>query len=356
MFRCTLLNMASNETDVSDREADDYANNCENNSEKVFKCCSKSCKVCICNRCFAIFHESCIKRMKNVKIINERMIECCDKKSEDESDKDEYKSLKVEIHYLKLLVEEMRDKNNVLTLSNKLLQEKLGEVSKDQIDNNCAVIPTIKITDDNKRKQTDQSYADRVGTRESSSSEPRKESQTTQRKQIYCKQVSIQEQQIRLQTQPIKAIKTSKIEMAKNEKSNEENHEREYQWQYQRRRPNRKRMGTIGTSNETTNDDFAGVQKKLWIYIYRVNKACSEEKVHGYIKQKTGLTDNEVWTKEIPVKGNGLNRYVVTAPIDKKDLLYSSEFWPNGVGVKRFDFDKHREFLQTLNIQKEPSF
>lgn len=119
---------------------------------------------------------------------------------------------------------------------------------------------------------------------------------------------------------------------------------------------NKRRMGTIGTGSDTNNQDFGGVQKKLWIYIYRVNKTCTEDKVHTYIKQKTGLTDKEIWTKEIPVKGNGLSRFVVTAPLDKKELLYSSEFWPAGVGIKRFNFEKHREFLQTIQTTNENSF
>lgn len=56
------------------------------------------------------------------------------------------KSLKMEIHYLKLELEEMSNKNKVLTLNNELLQEKLSKVSKEKTDDKDVIVPVIEIT------------------------------------------------------------------------------------------------------------------------------------------------------------------------------------------------------------------
>lgn len=298
--------------------------------------------------------------MKNIKIINEKTVECCEAKNEDDNEgyRSEIKSLKMEIHYLKLLVEEMSDKNKVLTLNSKLLQEKLSEVRKEKTDDNGIIVPIIEITEEKenndknwKQPKSSQSYASRVGAKVGSSNEPKEDIQpmTSQSKQI-----NLSTQQ-RIITRRQKSMNENKIIGTNIEEAGKRYGNTEDGNQYQNRKVNKRRMGTIGTGRETGNKDFGGVQKKLWIYIYRVNKTCTEDKVHTYIKQKTGLADNEIWTKEIPVKGNGLNRFVVTAPLDKKELLYSSDFWPAGVGIKRFNFEKHREFLQTIN-NNEHSF
>lgn len=65
-----------------------------------------------------------------------------------------------------------------------------------------------------------------------------------------------------------------------------------------------------------------------------------------FIKEKQGFTNESVQVKEIPSQPNALKRFVVTAPITRKDELYEPEFWPARVGIKRFDFKKHKEFLK----------
>lgn len=100
------------DTDASDRDTDELGINPRITFDKNFKCCAKPCKVCMCRNCYSIFHDSCTRRLKNVKVINDKTIECCDAKNNDETegDKAEIQALKVEVHYLKLLVEEMREK------------------------------------------------------------------------------------------------------------------------------------------------------------------------------------------------------------------------------------------------------
>ncbi|XP_045463871.1 uncharacterized protein LOC123673435 [Harmonia axyridis] len=308
----------ADDTDVSDREHDELGINPGISGDKSFKCCTKPCKVCICRNCSAIFHHSCTKRMKNIKIINEKTVECCEAKNEDDNEgyRSEIKSLKMEIHYLKLLVEEMRDKNK-----------------KKKTDDNGIIVPIIEITEEKenndknwKQPKSSQSYASRVGAKVGSSNEPKED---IQQMTSQSKQINLSTQQ-RIITRRQKSMNENKMIGTNIEEAVKRYGNTEDGNQYQNRKVNKRRMGTIGTGRETGNKDFGGVQKKLWIYIYRVNKTYTEDKVHTYIKQKTGLADNKIWTKEIPVKGNGLNRFVVTAPLDKKELLYSSDFWPAG--------------------------
>lgn len=100
----------------------------------------------------------------------------------------------------------------------------------------------------------------------------------------------------------------------------------------------------IGTGTRQT--DFTGASRRVWLYIYRVKRTATEETIKKYISSSNGFENLEVTVKEIPTTENQLRRYVVTAPITKKEEIYKPEFWPCGVGVKRFDFTKHKDFLK----------
>lgn len=105
----------------------------------------------------------------------------------------------------------------------------------------------------------------------------------------------------------------------------------------------------LGTAEALDGDvnAFSGGPKRVWINIYRVNKTATEEIIRDYVKKKAGLADMIV-VKEIPKEGATLKSFLVVAPLAKKDELYDTAFWPKYVGIRRFSFDRNRDFLESV--------
>lgn len=115
---------------MSDRKRDENEQAKAKFFENLYKCCAKPCKALVCRVCNSVFHESCSKRLKNIRTVDQGTVECCDPgECETIQSKDEIKILQTEIYYLKMLLEETQDKNKVLQLNNELLLEKLDEVN-----------------------------------------------------------------------------------------------------------------------------------------------------------------------------------------------------------------------------------
>ena len=103
-----------------------------------------------------------------------------------------------------------------------------------------------------------------------------------------------------------------------------------------------KRLGTGTTQDE----EFKGAERMAWLYLYRI-KSASEGKITQYIQSKENFKNVSIRVKEIPGDPNRLKRFVIGAPLDRKDDLYSTDFWPTNIGIKRFDFRRHRAFMES---------
>ncbi|KAK9872632.1 hypothetical protein WA026_023847 [Henosepilachna vigintioctopunctata] len=109
----------------------------------------------------------------------------------------------------------------------------------------------------------------------------------------------------------------------------------------------RKRLGTADSSQNPT---FQGVQKKVWIFINRVQRNVVETNIQDYILSKEKFSEVEISVREIPGNPNGLKRFVISAPYKFKEDLYECDFWPSGVGIKRFNFNKYKEQNNGINF------
>lgn len=69
---------------------------------------------------------------------------------------------------------------------------------------------------------------------------------------------------------------------------------------------------------------FAGGDRRVWIYIYRVMKSASETIIENYIKAKPDFAGSSILVKEIPSKEGTLKSFVIVAPLEKKDELYKT--------------------------------
>lgn len=60
-----------------------------------------------------------------------------------------------------------------------------------------------------------------------------------------------------------------------------------------------------------------------------VNRNTTTNMIEDYILTKEGFDKQTIMVKEIPSEENSLKRFVLTAPIAKKDEMYKPEFWPS---------------------------
>lgn len=117
---------------------------------------------------------------------------------------------------------------------------------------------------------------------------------------------------------------------------------------YQRgqRRRMKKRLGTCEQPGDEGAAGFSGGERRVWLYIYRVNRQTTSEMIENYIRSKPDFGDVPVKARELPTDEGRLKCFVVVAPLTYKDTMYKSNFWPVNVGIRRFDFERHRDFLQ----------
>lgn len=108
----------------------------------------------------------------------------------------------------------------------------------------------------------------------------------------------------------------------------------------------KKRLGT-GENFEGAGGSFGGEERKAWLYLYRVKKTATAEIIRSYIQGKAGFQNINICVRELPGSEGQLKSFVVVVPIEKKDEMYELSFWPKYVGIKRFDFQRHKDFLST---------
>lgn len=97
----------------------------------------------------------------------------------------------------------------------------------------------------------------------------------------------------------------------------------------------KKRSDILGTKRDGTanNTKLAGIQKKLWLRIGRTGLGTTEDNVLEYLK--TSIPNGEFVCEKIESKSKYLV-FRVGAPLEHKEQLYSSEFWPENIQVSRF--------------------
>nr|CAI5817665.1 unnamed protein product [Callosobruchus analis] len=95
----------------------------------------------------------------------------------------------------------------------------------------------------------------------------------------------------------------------------------------------------VGTASvSTTNSNFAGAPRKLWIYVGKCLPNSTEEAVRRHLEEK--LPEHNFNVVKLNSKGT-YSSYRVEADLGLKDELYAPSFWPSGVIVKRFKFPRN---------------
>ncbi|XP_045468263.1 uncharacterized protein LOC123676430 [Harmonia axyridis] len=272
--------------------------------------------------------------------------------------------LQAEINHLKYLLNEqkenkerllneMNDKNLILRENNRFLMERITQMQTE--------IPIVNINSSKEKNRR----AINIEKRENISlsktpiilkdDKPDKQMSSNRLKNVTYNSI--------MSTTPIQQVSTSSLQASRKDTSNDSRQNKdarsninkqeivedkpESQIQekefkkvtYRKRRP-KKNLGTAEISEDETKNGFSGGERKVWLYIYRVNRVTTEKEIIDYITNKPGFDKYTTNVEEIPSGEDQLKRFLVTAPLIKKDIMYQPEFWPKNVGVKRFDFEK----------------
>ncbi|KAG5893372.1 hypothetical protein JTB14_000136 [Gonioctena quinquepunctata] len=129
------------------------------------KCCAtRDCAVSVCVNCFGMYHNSCISKIKRVKSISENKIACCESSMVITENKDSDKFIIIQLEkdklesentYLKQLIHEVQDKNNILRISNSLLLDKIRYLEEAGNSHKKHVVKNV-----NTRRHQQSSYAE----------------------------------------------------------------------------------------------------------------------------------------------------------------------------------------------------
>lgn len=331
--------------------------------EKGFKmkcCITKSVSVYVCVQCFSFFHKSCIKRNSKLKLLGENKVICCPKDTSENSNKEsvdrmvlEHQLEKAETQnfYLSQMLDEVKDKNNILKINNQLLmdkittlEEKLAEIRDQNINISYAEkTKTSTISEDNstqKKSKQNQRNVGKNGLMSEKNGGPAYDKSSFDRyaSDKYERLIIPQNNQNK---QIVNEVGQSTHEIS----TNQEDGFIEVNYKKQKFK---KRIGTGVISEEQNKNGFAAAERKVWLHLYRIKRTTEATMIEEYIKGKPEFQSVGIMVKEMPTDAPRLKSFVVTAPLRLKDHLYDVSFWPEGVGVKRFSFERNKDFLTSL--------
>ncbi|KAK9872810.1 hypothetical protein WA026_019594 [Henosepilachna vigintioctopunctata] len=330
-----------------------------------------------CVNCESLLHPSCALRMKTLIIVDEQenLVKCCEKETPNKSeiicDFSTMEVLKVEISYLKMLLEEKNSRINELIKINELLEYKITQKT---FENSSAGNSNIS---DKKNKiqhvETKKSYTDVVKQTKEGSSYRNEHVGTTKFKnteELINEQKRIMNEVINLEIDRPDASQegtvnswnvkegrnkhrrniNEELRIYNNPKENRTNETSNTQDGFsETTRKNRKQLPktktktnqyeTRGCASVSTGDSFRAKPSKMWLYVGRAMTSVTESIVKDFIVSKCKITEVEdVDVKKLSLLGNSSAFQVGIAPAYFEEIN-RAEFWPQGIIIRRFHFD-----------------
>ncbi|CAG9762760.1 unnamed protein product [Ceutorhynchus assimilis] len=314
-----------------------------------FKCCSKkSCSVCVCINCFSIYHNSCVKRLGKIKTkIDDTKIECCQRqdsnlKKHDELHKMEVSKMTMEIQYLKRMLDELADKSNVLKQNNALLLEKIDNLKVNPQVNKPSYSSILEPKSQSAANSKPQTTKGQLPNHEKSNKIDFPKG-TNQNYQTMVKGHKNKLQQIINLESDMNTTANALNNLRRETQFSLDEEKSDDGFKVVQRRPQKKRLGTrnVGTGQEA--DSFMGGDRRAWIYLYRIKRHVTSQQIEDYVTKQPGFENLKISVKELPSDPTRLKSFVLTAPLNHKDKLYEPDFWPQNVGIRRFN---HSLFLK----------
>lgn len=282
-----------------------------------------------------------------------------------------------ENNLLKKLVSEMEDKNEILKENNKLLLEKIftlqtntklnrQKLSISDVTNNNPSLNLQEKADKEDETIEFQSKTGRTNNENLTNTEANKPNLTKQGnasphttqtimgrtyastvKQDSCQQ-KINETRNNQPVAKNKPISLKEVQEAVNLASNlrrEHNSGNVIEGKITKRNIT-KPTKNIGQAKDSEEDNSIGIQRKAWMYINRVNQHVTEDVILAYLNKKN-LADPQYEVEELKSNNNKVSKsFRVGARIELLNELYKPTFWPQGVGFRRYNFQrKPKDFL-----------
>ena len=310
-----------------------------------------------CVRCGSLSHPSCVKLLKNVKIISETQIVCCD--SDDGMSKNENNYLTPQPVDASSI--NNSDNDNILMLINVAMQpllQKIEMLRKEVYDLKENNKDLVRLLTNNGNVP---SFASKFPSKPISAHtnkckyEDLNKPDPSLKKQI---PVIRNVDKASKRNEDNECIQKSADDTKQTEQtlgsSDEDGHfldtEKENPWVEPKRRSKNKKkpqFSITGTSqyNADAGNNFKSTYvKKAWYYVGKVSQETDIDAVKSYICDK--LSSEDVTVEKLPVKGS-YQSFRVGVLFAFKDVLFKEEFWPQGVTVRRFNFASKSFLVKT---------
>lgn len=315
-----------------------------------YKCCAKKvCKARICINCDSVYHSSCAKR-RNLKIINNTQVRCCDSMAANRE-----ATLELKVEYLNKIVSELKDKNSVLMENNSLLKQNnqlLLNQLKQLESNTTTYKPNVNIVQKSYadaamvNKNEDKSYQQSVPATSAAvdSAPPELVSDRSEEKKTTGRV-------------PVPGVPNQKVQNINNHNnqfsnlSNLNNNDRITNGNRTNRKKiknSNRKIGSYEDGGDFIASKLPNKTKKIWLFISKVKNTIDPETVHTYIlKHIPSASDTSVSVKLCNVKIPNPNHksFMIGVDPEHKETVYKEDFWPNGVCFERFNFGRGRNFL-----------
>ncbi|XP_044752901.1 uncharacterized protein LOC123312505 [Coccinella septempunctata] len=343
-------------------------------SETLCGCCRRNVVKSIkCEKCDSRYHPSCITRIKGAKIGDKSSLVCCEsgKEAEELSEDciiDDTNNIATEIKQtitiestkLELMIkiiQELEDKNQVLNENNQLLKYKISVLEKTisefepkQVHIEKTSYKQRECVKGDKQFEVSNNIEDSV-----TGSLEKFKNQIIPSMRITKHAVTRQHKDLELiqEKKMAEIINLGKFENVKdiqenvNMKEKTKKRENDEGWnEIQKRRQRKPKQPLLGTCKvDGKNNNFSGQEKKAWFFINRVKEHATENSIEHYIKQRPGFENVNVEVKELFFEEKkGKNKsFLVRVPFERKDDLYNPQFWPENVGIGRFNMQLYKK-------------
>lgn len=326
----------------------------EKSYEKQFKCCqSKTTKNIVCIKCGNIYHLSCAvkNKLKCVKICDSRIV-CaeCELLDSQTTSNEAIIKLKTENEFLKKILKEKEDKynlllsnNDLLTQNNRLLQDKIIHLESKYDSSSFLPHQQKAVSKSLHKKDVNKAVGNIVNKSDMTSNKVKH-------------RLHAEKAQMEIMNDIIQLENGDKTEIAQvnnengtdsgNASGNAQAEDAGYSTVTYKKKRNFIAKRLYG-ENDTEN---FGVQKKIWLYLYRIKRDITSEIIENYFKKHSKFKNANITVKELQTDSDQNKCFMFGIDFHFKEDIYKPSTWPKNVAYKRFNFRKYNEYQRSENF------
>ncbi|XP_044754439.1 uncharacterized protein LOC123313565 [Coccinella septempunctata] len=321
--------------------------------DNICNCCNRKVGEFIrCVKCGDIFHPSCLLKSanrKNATCHHAPSDEGQLKLNEEISIRNENKTLRIEIEYLKSLLDETRSKNTILLENNELLKFKISSLELQ--------IKTTEKTVKNTNPQ-DKTIVP-VNTGSSTSKNPYssvvKNNLANTHDQLTLSSECQRQDEMNVNNEIIEVPPVNIANNRGNSVSRVNLPEEKTEWttvEKKRRKPaviNKKKV-CFGTKTDSSESLIQGAIRRKWIYVGRIaGKEVTEQDMLSFLDCIEG--SDLIIVKKLNTIGQNSAFSIGLPDENAYKTVFCESFWPRGVILREFSFDKN--FFQKNREQQK---